>query len=150
MTFESPLVAGVVLAAAVLIGWTLLLVGRRVLGARIAEAAKKTRTTVDDLAVHLVDRTGLAETRAAELEAATAIMRDVVSAAPRVRFNRAQLKRAVPAGFEFEIVYFFESPDYDLYAATHHDVLITILKGFDERGIALAAPLLPSEQLTGA
>jgi hypothetical protein len=77
-------------------------------------------------------------------------MRDVVSAAPRARFGRAQLKRAVPAGFEFEIVYHFESPDYDLFAAAHHDILIAILKGLDDRGIALAAPVLPSAELTGA
>ena len=90
------------------------------------------------------------ETRAAELEAATTLMRDVVTAAPHVRFGRAQLKRAVPAGFEFEIVYHFDSPDYDLYAATHHDVLVAILKGLDERGISLAAPVLPGAETTGA
>jgi len=83
------------------------------------------------------------DTRAAELEAAATIMREVVSAAPRVRFARAQLKRAAMEGFEFEIVYFFESSDYDLFAAGHHDILIAILKRFDERGIALAAPVLP-------
>ena len=90
------------------------------------------------------------QTRAAELEAATTLMRDVVRAAPRARFGRAQLKRAVPAGFEFEIVYHFDSPDYDLYAATHHDVLVAILKGLDERGISLAAPVLPGAETTGA
>ena len=343
MTFESPPVAGAILVAAILIGWTALLLGKRMLGGRILAAARLTRTTVDDLVVHLLDRTGLAavvftivwavspaltlpaawrgplrvlavfaltiqlaiwmnagvrfvtrrfieradtaaatattvtalsfaarlvllamlvllalanlgvnvtallaglgvggiavalalqsvlkdlmgalsivinkpflvgdtievgpflgevrkvgmrstwlrnlpgeelimpnqmlidgvvrnhsrmgdrrvsfvlllhhETRAAELEAATALMREVVSAAPRARFGRAQLKRAVPAGFEFEIVYHFESPDYDLFAAAHHDMLIAILKGLDERGIALAAPVLPTAELTGA
>jgi len=40
-------------------------------------------------------------------------------------------------------VYFFESSDYDLFAAGHHDILIAILKRFDERSIALAAPVLP-------
>jgi small-conductance mechanosensitive channel len=343
MNFESPRVAGAVLVAAILIGWAILLLGKRVLGARVVAAARLTRTTVDDLVVHLVDRTGLAavvftviwavspslalptawrgplrvaavfaltiqlaiwmnaavqfvtrrymeradaaaatattvtalsfavrlvllslivllalanlgvnvtallaglgvggiavalalqsvlkdlmgalsivinkpflvgdtievgphlgevrkvgmrstllrnlpgeelvipnqmlidgvvrnhsrmrerrvsfvlllhhETRAAELESATAVMRDVVRAAPRARFGRAQLKRAVPAGFEFEIVYHFESPDYDLFAATHHDILITILKGLDERGIALAAPVLPGTESIGS
>ena len=83
------------------------------------------------------------DTRPAELEAAAAIMREVVSAAPRVRFARAQLKRAAMEGFEFEIVYYFESSNYDLFAAGQHDILIAILKRFDERGIALAAPVLP-------
>ena len=83
------------------------------------------------------------ETRAAELEAAATIMREVVSAAPQVRLARAQLKRAAMEGFEFEIVYFFATSDYDLFAAGHHDILIAILKRFDERGIALAAPVLP-------
>ena len=81
-------------------------------------------------------------TRPAELDAAAAVMREAVSALPRARFNRAQLKRAMPTGFEFEIVYFFETPDYDLFAAAHHDLLIAIIKGLDERGIALAAPAL--------
>jgi len=85
-------------------------------------------------------------TRASELDEAATLMREVVSAAPRVRFNRAQLKRAAPIGFEFEIVYFYESPDYDLFAAAHHDLLIAILKRFDERGIALAPPALANTE----
>ena len=83
------------------------------------------------------------ETRAAELETATTIIREVVSAAPQVRLARAQLKRAAMEGFEFEIVYFFATSSYDLFAAGHHDILIAILKRFDERGIGLATPVLP-------
>jgi small-conductance mechanosensitive channel len=86
-------------------------------------------------------------TRATELEAATALMREAVSSMPRARFNRAQLKQAVPTGFELEIVYHFESPDYDLFAAAHHGLLIAIIKGLDERGIALAAPVLAGAEL---
>jgi small-conductance mechanosensitive channel len=87
------------------------------------------------------------ETRPAELDAAAALMRDAVRAVPRARLARAQLKHAVPTGFEFEIVYFFESPDYDLFAAAHHGLLVAILKGLDERGIALAAPPLAGAEL---
>jgi len=86
------------------------------------------------------------ETRATELDEAATVMREVVSAAPRVRFNRAKLKRVAPVGFEFEIVYYFESPDYDLFAAAHHDLLIAILKRLDERGIALAPPALANAE----
>jgi hypothetical protein len=57
------------------------------------------------------------------------------------------LKRAAPVGFEFEIVYFFESPDYDLFAAAHHDLLIAILKRLDERGIALVPPALANAEV---
>ena len=83
------------------------------------------------------------DTRAADLDTAATIMREVVTAAPRARFARAQLKRAAMEGFEYEIVYFFESANYDLFAAAHHDILIAILKRFDESGISLAAPVLP-------
>ena len=81
-------------------------------------------------------------TRPAELDAAAAVMRDAVKAVPRARLSRAQLKRALPTGFEFEIVYFFETPDYDLFAAAQHDLLIAIIRALEERGIALAAPAL--------
>ena len=86
-------------------------------------------------------------THAAELDAAAAAMRDSVNAVPRARLSRAQLKRALPTGFEFEIVYHFESPDYDLFAAAHHGQLVAILKSLDERGIALAAPALATAEV---
>src|SRR5829696_7834861 len=59
MRLDSPLFAGAVLVGAIVLLWTVLVVAKRVLGARVLAAAQLTRTTVDDLAVHLIDRTGL-------------------------------------------------------------------------------------------
>jgi hypothetical protein len=71
-------------------------------------------------------------------------VREAVAAVSSAIFERAQLKRAAPGAFEFEIVYCVDSSDYDLYAAVNHDVLMGILQRFETRGIALAMPLLGS------
>src|SRR5215212_8013951 len=59
MRLDSPLFAGGILLGAIVLLWTVLLVAKRVLGARILAAAQLTRTAVDDLVVHLIDHTGL-------------------------------------------------------------------------------------------
>src|SRR5215218_2838748 len=59
MRIDSPLLAVLALAAMVLAGWAVLTTAKRVLGGRVVRAATRTRTPVDDLVVHLIDRTGL-------------------------------------------------------------------------------------------
>src|SRR5215210_3218926 len=59
MKLDSPLIAGGFLVGAIVLLWTVLLVAKRVLGARILAAAQLTRTAVDDLVVHLIDHPGL-------------------------------------------------------------------------------------------
>jgi small-conductance mechanosensitive channel len=77
----------------------------------------------------------------ARLDEVSSLLRDGVVGTTGARFERAQLKRLAPAGFEFEIVWYVASGDYDLYAATNHDLLFAILHRLDDRGIRLAAPI---------
>jgi small-conductance mechanosensitive channel len=56
---SSNLLTAAAIAVAVLVGWAVLTALKRLLGARVVRVAKQTRTSVDDLLVHLLDRTGL-------------------------------------------------------------------------------------------
>jgi small-conductance mechanosensitive channel len=85
------------------------------------------------------------ETRAAELDAIDEILGGAVAGVPDTQFERAYLKRATPAGFDFEIVYYVESADYDVYAARHHDITIGMMRRFEARGVRLGIPLAGRE-----
>lgn len=80
------------------------------------------------------------DTAPALVERMPALLRDIVSAQPDLRFDRAHFKRIAEAALEFEIVYFLTTPDYLVYCDTQQAINLAILRRLREAGVSLALP----------
>jgi small-conductance mechanosensitive channel len=60
---------------------------------------------------------------------------------PRVGFDRAHFFRFGPSSLDFEIVYYFNDPDYNEHMDMQQEIFLEIYGAFQERGIRLAVPV---------
>jgi small-conductance mechanosensitive channel len=74
------------------------------------------------------------------VERLPALLRDVVSGQPDVRFDRAHFKRIGEASLEFEVVYYLTTPDYAVYADTQQAINLALLRRLRDAGVSLALP----------
>lgn len=81
-----------------------------------------------------------AETPIDKLEAIPSMLREIVTAQPKTRFGRAHLVKFSDFTLDYEIVYFIQDPDYDLYMDTHHSISLRILQRFADEGIRIPYP----------
>ena len=75
------------------------------------------------------------------------LVRAIVEALPKVRFDRAHFNEFRDAGLGFEVVYYVLDPDYNVYMDLQQAINLGILQAFRKEGIALAFPhraLLPA------
>lgn len=75
-----------------------------------------------------------------QLEAIPGILREVVSAQKNVKFDRAHFRSYSPSSLDFEIVYFVDTPDYNLYMDIQQAINMTLFQRFKELSIAFANP----------
>jgi len=68
------------------------------------------------------------------------IIREVVSAQRLVRVDRSHLARLSESSIDFETVYYFSSPDYNLYMDTQQAIVLELLRRFAAEGIQFAFP----------
>jgi small-conductance mechanosensitive channel len=68
------------------------------------------------------------------------IVREVVIASERLRFDRAHLKAFGPSSLDYEVVYFVEDPDFNLYMDEQQRINLGLMRAFGDRGIGLARP----------
>jgi len=81
-----------------------------------------------------------AETPIDKLEAVPSMLRQIIAAHPHARFGRAHLVKFSDFTLDYEVVYFIQDPDYDLYMDTHHSISLRILQRFAEEGIRIPYP----------
>ncbi len=82
-------------------------------------------------------------TSAEKLEAIPELLRGWLDGRDDIRFDRAHLVRLGEASFDFEAVYFVLSPDYLLHMNVQQDILLRLLRRFEQEGIELAHPARP-------
>ncbi len=80
------------------------------------------------------------QTRAEQVETIPALLRTIIEAQPRVRFDRAHLKGLGQSALDFEAVYFLDDPDYNLYMDSQQAILIELMRALERAGVRLAQP----------
>lgn len=68
------------------------------------------------------------------------IVREVILASERLRFDRAHLKSFGQSSLDYEVVYFVQDPDFNLYMDEQQRINLGLLQAFGERGIGFAYP----------
>jgi small-conductance mechanosensitive channel len=80
------------------------------------------------------------DTPAEQVEALPALLRGCVEARDKVRFDRANLVNFAESWFDFEVVYYMLSADYNEYARVHEQILLDVLRRTRAAGYRLACP----------
>jgi small-conductance mechanosensitive channel len=68
------------------------------------------------------------------------IVRDVIAARGKTRFDRGHLKEFGDAALIFEFVYFVLDPDYNVYMDVHQEINLAVLRAFEANDIDFAFP----------
>lgn len=68
------------------------------------------------------------------------MIRRIVEARPKVRFDRCHFKGFGDSALDIETVYYVLEPDYALYMDTQQAINLELMRGFEERGIEFAYP----------
>ncbi|RMF56216.1 MAG: mechanosensitive ion channel protein MscS, partial [Bacteroidetes bacterium] len=68
------------------------------------------------------------------------IIREIVEAQDRVRFDRAHFKAFGDFSLNFEVVYWMLDPDYTLYMDTQQAINLALFERFGREGIEFAYP----------
>jgi small-conductance mechanosensitive channel len=80
------------------------------------------------------------DTPAAKLRAIPAMLADIVKAQAKVRLDRAHFTGVGPSSMNFEVVYFYDSPDYNAFMDVQQEIWLQIVERFDAEGIEYAYP----------
>jgi len=68
------------------------------------------------------------------------MIRNAVEKNSNVRFDRAHFKAFGDFALQFEVVYWIQNPDYNVYMDIQQAINLDIMKQFDEAGISFAYP----------
>jgi len=68
------------------------------------------------------------------------IVREVITARGKTRFDRGHLKEFGDAALIFEFVYFVLDPDYNVYMDVHQEINLAVLRAFEANDIDFAFP----------
>ncbi len=80
------------------------------------------------------------ETPPEKLHRARDIVKDLVEKQPHSTFDRCHLQTFAASSLDYELVYWVESPDYNVYINAHHDILVGILGAFARESLEFAYP----------
>ncbi|MGD9899969.1 MAG: mechanosensitive ion channel family protein [Calditrichaceae bacterium] len=80
------------------------------------------------------------QTSANQLKAIPEMIKDIITKQNLARFDRAHFKDFGDSSLNFEIVYWMESPDYNVYMDTQQGINLEIIRKFDENKIEFAYP----------
>lgn len=70
-----------------------------------------------------------------------AMLKEIVAAQPQVRFDRGHLSGLAAPSFQYEIVYYVDNTDYNVYMDVQQEIYLRIVAGLQTRGVALALPV---------
>lgn len=80
------------------------------------------------------------ETPHEKLEKIPQIVREVIEAQENARFDRAHFTSFGDFALNYEIVYYMEVPDYNVYMDTQQNINLALVRRFAEEGIEFAYP----------
>jgi small-conductance mechanosensitive channel len=80
------------------------------------------------------------DTAARQAEEVPRIVRRVVEAGDKLRFDRAHFKGFGESSLDYEVVYFVLSPDYNLYMDRQQEINVRLLDEFSKLGVGFAFP----------
>lgn len=80
------------------------------------------------------------DTPLARLEEIPAMLREVVEARPKVRFDRAHFKAFGDFSLDFEVVYYVLDPDFNVHMDTQQAINFDVLRRFQAMEVAFAFP----------
>jgi small-conductance mechanosensitive channel len=80
------------------------------------------------------------ETAPDVLRAIPGMLADIVRTQPKVTLDRSHFAGIGPSSMNFEVVYFYGSPDYLAFMDVQQEIFLQVATGFAERGIEFAVP----------
>jgi small-conductance mechanosensitive channel len=80
------------------------------------------------------------DTPPAKLRAIPGMLADIVKAQPGVRLDRSHFTGVGPSSMNFEVVYFYDSPDYLAFMNVQQEIYLQMVERFDADGIEFAYP----------
>jgi small-conductance mechanosensitive channel len=80
------------------------------------------------------------ETPHEKLKRIPSMLREILESQPQVRFGRTHFNQFGDFSLDFEVVYYLQDPDYDLYMDTQQAINLAILQRFAEEGIQIPYP----------
>ena len=80
------------------------------------------------------------DTPAAKLAAIPSIVRGLIEAVDKTRFDRAHFKEFADSSLNFEVVYFVLDPDYNRYMDIQQQINLGMVSRFADEGIEFAFP----------
>jgi small-conductance mechanosensitive channel len=75
-----------------------------------------------------------------QLEAIPALIKSIIECEEGLRFDRAHFKGFGESSYDFEVVYYINTPDYNAYMDAQQTINLALCRGFAERGIEFAYP----------
>ena len=79
-------------------------------------------------------------TEKSKVEKIADLLKEIVSAVPDTRFDRAHLKGLGASSLDFEVVYYVQKPDYNTLMDAQHRINLEIYERFAAEGIEFAFP----------
>jgi small-conductance mechanosensitive channel len=75
-----------------------------------------------------------------KLKQIAVITREIIEKQQHTRFDRAHFKEYSPSALVFEIVYYIDNPDYNLYMDIQQEINLEIFDRFNKEGIEFGLP----------
>ena len=82
----------------------------------------------------------LYQTTPEQLEAIPPMVREIIESLEGTRFDRAHFKSFGDSSYDFEVVYYVDTSDYNAYMDIQQAINLAICRGLAERGIEFAYP----------
>jgi small-conductance mechanosensitive channel len=80
------------------------------------------------------------QTTPEQLEAIPPMVKRIIEEIDNTRFDRAHFKNFGESSYDFEVVYFVVSPDYNVYMDIQQKINLGLCRGFAAAGIEFAYP----------
>ncbi|HKK18712.1 MAG TPA: mechanosensitive ion channel family protein [Opitutales bacterium] len=80
------------------------------------------------------------QTSADQLEKIPPCIKDIIANIEGARFDRAHFKSFGSSSYDFEVVYYINTPDYNIYMDTQQTINLAMCRAFKEMGIEFAYP----------
>ncbi|WP_168211024.1 mechanosensitive ion channel family protein [Persicimonas caeni] len=80
------------------------------------------------------------QTATRQIERIPQMVREIIEGEEQTRFDRAHFKAFGESAFQFEVVYYVLSPDYNVYMDIHERIILEMLRGFRSEEIQFAYP----------
>jgi small-conductance mechanosensitive channel len=80
------------------------------------------------------------QTTPEQLEAIPPMVRAIIQGIDKTRFDRAHFKSFGESAYDFEVVYFVGSPDFNVYMDIQQEINLALCRGFAAAGIEFAYP----------